>query len=239
MIAALQKTCEAATVRLPRLGGQGVLVPGGIIVTAAHVIGWSAEGVSMAHEATLPEPIETDAGQSLLVNVLAVEPVSDIALLGALDEQAFPEEVDAFEAWCEDTTPVQLYAEDLPLGDEPPPRGLPRRVWRKHAPSRLVSAWILTHNRGWIAARVQQLGRAARGLVVEADTLIEGGTSGGPVIADDGRLLGVISTSGEIWSRGTPADRQPCSFSIPRQHIAAPVWAVAKMTGGSRVRGDV
>jgi hypothetical protein len=230
-----QRIIETATVRLPRRGGQGVLVPGNLIVTAAHVIGWTSEG-AMAYGDAFPEVIEA-GGRTLTVDVLAIEPCADIAALGALDGQGpFHEEAEAFEAWCEDTTPVQLYAEDLPLGDEPPPRGLPRRVWREHAPSRLVSAWILTHDKGWIAARVKQLGRAARCLVVEADTLIEGGTSGGPVIAEDGRLLGVISTSGETWSPDTPADRRPASFSIPRPHIAAPVWAVAQMTGGMRAK---
>ena len=35
---------EKATVRLTGKGGQGVLVPGGLIVTAAHCVNWYLEG---------------------------------------------------------------------------------------------------------------------------------------------------------------------------------------------------
>ena len=33
-----------ATVRFAKQGGQGVIVPGGLIVTAAHVIAWVGTG---------------------------------------------------------------------------------------------------------------------------------------------------------------------------------------------------
>jgi hypothetical protein len=35
---------RAATVQLPTKGGQGVLVPGGFVLTAAHCIDWSLDG---------------------------------------------------------------------------------------------------------------------------------------------------------------------------------------------------
>jgi hypothetical protein len=218
MAEAFQRICERATVRLPRKGGQGVLVPGNLIVTAAHCIGWSSEGASMAHEATLPEPIATAAGQALLVSVLAVEPVSDIALLGALDEQGFPEEGDAYEAWCEKTTPVRLYTGNLPPdAAERAPCGIPKRTWARRCPSLLAPAHVLTHNKGWITGRVQQMRPDAYTFWLETEESIDGGTSGGPVLAEDGRLPGVVT-----WAEGP----------ISRPDGAAPVWAVAKMTEG-------
>ena len=39
-----RKRVAAATVKFPRLGGQGVIVPGGFIITAAHVVGAPGTG---------------------------------------------------------------------------------------------------------------------------------------------------------------------------------------------------
>ena len=50
-----------ATVRLDNLGGQGVLVPGGFILTAAHCIQWNGE-VEMAMVDRFIESITTKSG---------------------------------------------------------------------------------------------------------------------------------------------------------------------------------
>ena len=74
---------KAATVQLAK-GGQGVLVPGELIVTAAHVIGWSAEGW-MALGGYYIEEVKVADGSTLTIQTLAVEPVVDIAILGEPD----------------------------------------------------------------------------------------------------------------------------------------------------------
>ena len=69
-----------ATVRLTRSGGQGVLVCGNVILTAAHCIGFNLEGGMVLGDFYI-EDIETAQGM-LKVGPLAVEPISDIAVLG-------------------------------------------------------------------------------------------------------------------------------------------------------------
>ncbi len=190
---------EAATVRFPRKDGQGVLVPGQMIVTAAHVVSWSTEG-GMALGDYYIEEIK--AGSCIFkVQPLAVEPVTDIAVLGALDGQVFPDEAEAFEEFCESTAPVSICTVDFP--------------W--HSP---FPVHVLTHTGRWVSARATQWGVDDSVLSIEASEGIEGGTSGGPVVTNDGLLLGVVSTVG-----GEP----PRTGMIPRVHLAAPVWLVRRM----------
>jgi hypothetical protein len=119
----------AATVKFLRRGGQGVLVPGHLIssagsprgtspdhllFTAAHVIGWSAKGyMALGDDARFVEGIATATGVRLLAYPLAVEPVADIAVLGALDGQWHPDAEEAYEAFCEQTTPVPVDTTDF------------------------------------------------------------------------------------------------------------------------------
>ena len=53
-----------AVVRLPRRGGRGVLVSGGIVVTAAHCIEWTHHGAMVLGDHFL-EQIETTDGRLL------------------------------------------------------------------------------------------------------------------------------------------------------------------------------
>src|SRR5262245_34683166 len=89
---------EKATVRVKESGGQGVLVPGGFSLTAAHCIKWNGDGAMVLGDYFV-EPIETKSGETLRVSPIAVEPISDIAVLGALDSQEFGKDVDAFDQW--------------------------------------------------------------------------------------------------------------------------------------------
>ena len=52
-----------ATVRLPTMGRQGVLVPGGFILTAAHCINWDLKG-GMAPGDWSIEQVETPKGSN-------------------------------------------------------------------------------------------------------------------------------------------------------------------------------
>ena len=62
------------------------------------------------------EWVVTKNGKQFLADIIAVDPVSDIAVLGAPDNQDFGEHADAFEEWTESTAPVPLVL--MP----PPPR---------------------------------------------------------------------------------------------------------------------
>jgi S1-C subfamily serine protease len=176
-----------------------------MIVTAAHVVSWSAEG-GMALGDYYTENVK--AGRRMLkVQPLAVEPVADIAVLGAVDDQASEEfsiAADAFRNFCESTVSVPICTADFPL----------------HSP---FPVHILTHTGRWIEARAEQCHVNANVLVVRASKGIEGGTSGGPVVTNDGLLLGVVSTAG--GAVGEPS----LEVCIPRLHLAAPGWLVRRM----------
>jgi S1-C subfamily serine protease len=60
-------------------------------------------------------------------------------------------------------------------------------------------AHVLTHEGEWIVGKAtyNSMHRLARRIFLETERPIENGTSGGPVVDDDGRLLGVVSWSGE------------------------------------------
>jgi len=184
------------------MGGQGVLVPGQLIVTAAHVVSWSAEG-GMALGDRYVEEMQVGR-RTLKVATLAVEPVADIAILGALDGQASPKDADAFEAFCEATAPVPICTADFP-------------------PFAPFPVHVLTHTGRWVAGRAQQCAVNAPTLVIETSEGIEGGTSGGPVVTDDGLLLGVSS-----WFGG-PTDESGREGDVPRLHLIAPGWLLRKM----------
>jgi hypothetical protein len=145
--AALAARISRAVVRLPKLGGLGVLVPGGFVVTAAHCIGWTSAG-PMALGDYYREPIVTADGQELVVAPLAVEPVSDLAVLGAMDEQEFRHEVDAFKAFCETTPPVPLAMDELV-------------TFVSHR------AYVFTHDQGVIEATVQLNGPAVSSMAAQ------------------------------------------------------------------------
>jgi S1-C subfamily serine protease len=153
------------------------------------------------------EQIVTTDGRQLTVQPLAVEPVSDVAVLGAVDAQAsgeFAAAADAFEGFCSTTEPVRLAIDELDL----------------FVP---IAAYVFTHDRGAIPARVSQTGPGAATLWVQADEPIEGGTSGGPVVTNTGRLLGIIS------HRGSSPGVMRWDGAIPRVHFTAPTWLVRQM----------
>lgn len=81
-------------------GGQGVVVGESLILTAAHCLPWTCGG-EMADGLAVSGPkhliINTPMGE-IKSAILAVEPVSDIAVLGPLDLQDCRSEEDAKEA---------------------------------------------------------------------------------------------------------------------------------------------
>jgi Trypsin-like peptidase domain len=190
---AVKKRVAAATVRFNRRGGQGVLVPvsdrlgGGLILTAAHVIHWTHTGMmTLGDDAEFIQEIAVAGGgkaardlwprgRRLLVYPLAVEPVADLAVLGAPDGQWMPEACAAFEQFCETTGAVALATAEFSF-------------------NKPIPAHVFTHTGRWISGRVKQMAPDAPRLVLETDEPIKGGTSGSPVVTADGLLLGVASS---------------------------------------------
>lgn len=204
---AIRQRVVAATVRLPGKGGQGVLVPGGLILTAAHCVKWYATG-GMALGDPCVEEVVTKAGKTLLACVCAVEPVADIAVLEAPDDQVFFDDAETFDAFVEETAPVLVSGDDFRLE-----QGVPVHV--------------LTHRGSWVKGTATRYGMHvdppnAR-VFVKTEGDIEGGTSGGPIIDDAGRLVGVVS-----FASGSEGRTRKGAF--PRPHLALPTWILRRIT---------
>ena len=165
---------EQATVQLVERGGRGVLAPGAFILSATHCIPWRGTGV-MALGEVYPTEIETPSGVKFRVGVDACDPVADIAALGELDNQEFPDDADRFEEWRGSVKPVPLN-------------------YRWIEPEQVEPVFIYTHKREWIAGSVTRFGfdipYSSVALLVER---IESGMSGSPVVTADGLLLGIVS----------------------------------------------
>ena len=197
-----RKRVEKATVRLTKKGGQGVIVPDGLILTAAHCIAASLEGDMVLGDFFLEE-IEF-GGQKIVAQVYVVEPVSDIAVLGTPDDQTFYKEAIAFDKALELIEPVEIRSEDLELFRE-------------------IPAMVFTHTRLWLQASVQKCNESASTLAINTPA-IDGGTSGGPVIDQEGRLFGIISMI------GCTIGREDHIGQIPWPSRALPVWVVKRIT---------
>jgi hypothetical protein len=122
----IKERVAAATVKFPCTGGQGVLVPagerlgGGLILTAAHCTHWKHTGImALGDDAEFVHPIEVAGGgeaareffprgRRLLVYPLAVESISDLAVLGAPDGQWMHEACEAFEQFCQTTAHCRI-----------------------------------------------------------------------------------------------------------------------------------
>jgi len=201
---------ERATVHLTGKGGLGVRVGGdashgtGIILTAAHCIEYDTSGGMTLGDYCL-ERATTHEKKEIVTQVCAVEPVSDIAVLGEPDGQELYDEAVAFEEFCEGIHPVPISTAEPELF--------------KHFP-----IFVFTHHRTWIKGTAQLCRKDAPNLVIKA--MIEAGTSGGAVVDELGNLMAIVSQSQDPPSLGSTG-------SGPRPHRALPVWVWDEITASS------
>jgi hypothetical protein len=195
-----KERARLATVQLPTTGGQGVLVPGGFVLTAAHCTAWTISG-GMALGDYCLEEIITPSGHNFRLEVSAIEPVSDVAALASPDDQLFYDDAAAFDAFCEATTPVRVSSTDFDV--EVP-----------------VPVHILTPSGAWLHAQATRHGLPGAlpgGTVwITPERGIASGSSGGPVIDAGGRLVGIVS-----WSRARVGAHDG---RMARPRLALPVW---------------
>ncbi len=74
--------------------------------------------------------------------------------------------------------------------------------------------------------------------MIEPDQAIEGGTSGGPIINDDGELVGIVSNASDVLEAGITEDGIPYEGEIgrgsfPYPALALPVWVCRRIFGES------
>lgn len=175
-------------------GGRGFFVltrEGSLVITAAHCL------------PSLPPPhpssytVERTYAQllgplghrpTIWAECLFADPVADIAVLAEPDSQVLSDKWEAFTAFAEERAPV--------------------RVARLPKPS---AGWLLTKGSDWRRCTLTPSAGAYRSSLSVSDygaaDAIERGTSGSPILAVDGRVVGVMSTG----DRGNPlvADALP------------------------------
>jgi Trypsin-like peptidase domain len=202
---AIKRRIEAACVTFITPGGpggRGFLVPGQLVLTAAHCVTYSAEG-EMALGDDFIEVLQTPQGE-LKVRTAAVEPVADIAVLGALDAQSFGEEEEAFTTWCMQTPAIPLCMQELPIREPFP-------------------VYIYTHRGQWIEARATIIRGGVASVWLDVPGQIEGGTSGSPIVTERGEVIGIVSLV------GSGPDETQCDGPQPRPTHALPVWVLQQI----------
>jgi hypothetical protein len=196
----IQRHVANATVTILKTGGQGVLIKNGFIVTAAHCIEFKCDG-SMVSGDYFIEEIETIHGK-FKVSPWAVEPVNDIAILGPLDGQVFPDEELGFEEFCEKVKPIPLFLAKLKQFEKFP-------------------IYVYTHKKTWLEGEATKWSpeKDSPSIGIDYKEQIEGGTSGSPIINERGELVGIVSNA----SIKTPGFDK-CKGTAPRPHLALPIW---------------
>ena len=192
---------EQATVKLPRVDGQGVYVGDGLILTAAHCLDFHTGGDMTLSPKLYQETVRTHYGREFKVGVYAVEPFSDIAVLGKTMVEEDEENMSLFEAFCEAATPLEICPETF-------------FEKRESLEDGKFGVHIYTHENEIKSGQAIMCRRDIETLFLKEVT-IEGGTSGGPIINDACELVAIVS-NGEM--------HQP----IPCR--ALPVWAMKRLS---------
>ena len=181
-----------ATVWFPKRKGQGVLMEGGTIVTAAHCLPlrWANKtGAGWSMEDHTYFDFITARGDDLKGAPVAVEAVADVAALVPPDGQTFPEGYSAYREWRKQTRPVKLFLARFSKF----PAEFP--------------VYIRTHKKTWIEGKATVFYDCQNTISVESKYHIKRGTSGGPIITPAGELVSVVScftnNPGEKLQTGT------------------------------------
>ena len=122
--------------------------------------------------------------------VLFVDPVADIALLVAPDNQAFYEQSAAFDDLVDNVIPFEvtdapeMVSERKEIGD-----GI---VIENKEPGE-GEALVLALDGKWVPVTV---GRHRKALAIDPAGVIDGGMSGSPILSGDGKAIGIVSTDG-------------------------------------------
>jgi len=185
---------EKATVTFIKKGGQGILINNGLILTAAHCVDFDNNGKMTLGEYYIEE-IQTYQG-ILKVSPLSIEPISDIAIAGGLDNQEFYFESNQFEKFCKSTKPIKICKNKL-------------------EPSKKFKIFIFTHEAKWISGYAFVATDYSHKLIFETDHPIIWGTSGSAIVNEKAEIVGIVSNA-------SISDKSDAIG--PRPNLTLPKW---------------
>jgi S1-C subfamily serine protease len=176
-----KKVEEAKVVTIePDLGnGQGVVIQGGMILTAAHCLSFTKAQSLMLGDHYLVELLGRN-GEKIVAEVAAIEPASDVAVLVEPDNQKFFQESDHYLEYIEQVDPLEIRKVEVSM----------RQLG---VSDNKEIAFVSAHTGDWIQGEFQVFNPFSSTLCFEASSNIIGGTSGGPIVDNDGRLISVVS----------------------------------------------
>lgn len=159
--------------------GRGFVIEGNrgrYIITAAHCLPSLPPPVSFSHteERTFPKLVGPLGSNPMVwAECLFVDPIADVAVLGAPDNQQFPTQSDEYEKLV-DGMPV------CSVGEAP----------------RKTRGWLFSLEGHWFSCSLQHVG----GPLWASDALdgIRGGMSGSPILMDDGKAVGIVVSGGGV-----------------------------------------
>ena len=213
---------EKATVVLPEKDVLGVLVSGRMILTASHCLNFDYEKRACpAYECDYGiETVKTAEGKLLQVQLLAFEPIIDIAVLGSYERRSWAIETSEllkdFWGFYTSTKPVSVCRSDLEIGEKFP-------------------IYVYTCEGRWIRGSATPHFRRESLLSFQCDEPIMPGTSGGPIVNESGELVGIYSQSSTILESDESNKDCPVVSGedgiAPRPHLALPVWVCREIFG--------
>jgi hypothetical protein len=175
--------------------GRGFVIEHGnhrLVLTAAHCLPIlpKPHPASYLQQRTFKTLLGPLGGKrKLWAELLFADPIADIAVLGSPDDQALPEQAEAYEALVEQTVP-------LTIGDAPK-----QGAKRVQLPVGNGSFDVATPGRGDAHALSLDgkrltftVTRTGMWLAVDDGKFIKAGMSGSPIISPDGHAIALIST---------------------------------------------
>ena len=191
---------EKATVTLIDRVGRGVLIKNNMILTASHCVNYDISGeIDLANGVNYIEEIITWSGK-LKVQPLSIEAVSDIAVLGGLDDQECYSDYEQFEEFCRNTSPIKISRRKLEL-------------FKK------FEIFIFTHEKTWISGCAYISFPESQILLLEPNEPIKPGTSGSGIFDEKGELVGIVIKTSLSENAGMAS----------RPLLTLPVWVYRKI----------
>jgi len=151
-----------------------------LIVTAAHCLPLlpPANPANYNYERTFQRLLGPlfDKKTNVAAECRFVDPIADVAVLGAPDGQDLPEEAEAYDSLTEGVTPFLI------------------------ANATSGAGWVLSLDGCWVRSRIELFSGFGVSMTIDPT---EGGQSGSPVLDYKGRAIGLISVGKETVVEGS------------------------------------